>query len=144
MKIRLLLALGAGLLAASLMAQDAVLGNGVYTMQDGALTAQIMGPEVPCPPVLEWLGCSALNTIQVLWVWAASTDESVTQFNVTVKYTSSGAAGSATATIAAAPGGAMAGQLFSLPVNAVDVAVTVDSVALRQRTLVRRPVAVGR
>ena len=127
------------LMAGSLLAQEAVLGGSVTTASDGALTATIMGPELPCPAVLDSaIHCSALNAAQILWVWASSTAP-VTRFEVTVSFTSAGAAGAVKGTFAPADGG----LILTLPIDAADVSVRVDSVTVRTGALVRLR-AVGR
>ena len=96
MKTTLILILAIASLAgiASAQAQAATFTPGV-TFTDGPVTALVMGPSLPCPPFFDW--CKALDTSQVLWFYASTTDPTIISFLVTATYTP--ADGSADVTI---------------------------------------------
>ena len=114
------------------------------TFTDGAMTALVMGPTLPCPPQFNWPWCSALNTNQYLWFYASTTDAAVISFLVTATYTP--ADGSADVTVsgtsvvpaAVVPGKVpgLATIVLTLPYPAAIKGATISPVGVKQTSAI--------
>jgi len=111
---------------------------------DGSVTALVIGPTLPCSPQFNWPWCKALNTSQLLWFYASTTDPTVTSFQITATYTPADGSANVTLTgVCAFPTDPAPGQVkdlalgtIKLPYPAILVGATISPVGLKQTSVV--------